>query len=199
MLRPRTTSHVTLRPRPLGTAALVVAAALLASCDADRPTEPTAPVRADVQHPGPTVVMFDECDPATFNEALGEGTCVRRDDGLRFDQFIAQVTRLHRAIAWRFTPNDFDATFGQTIFAVNRGGEVHTFTHVAKFGGGIVPELNMLVGTNDVAPECTDLEAEDFVPPGGVYDEKADQRGRMLFQCCIHPWMREVVRVGGGT
>jgi len=40
----------------------------------------------------------------------------------------------------------------QMLLAVNRGGEVHTFTHVAAFGGGIVLPLNELSHNPTVAP-----------------------------------------------
>ena len=60
---------------------------------------------------------------------------------------------------------------------INRGGEKHTFTEVAEFGGGIVPLLNDLAHVPDVAPECRPdvLEADDFVAPGGTYRETVDQ------------------------
>jgi hypothetical protein len=44
-----------------------------------------------------------------------------------------------------------------------------------------------------VATECTKLEDDDFVPPGGTYEEKVGSEGTQLFQCCIHPWMRTVI------
>ena len=74
--------------------------------------------------------------------------------------------------------------------AVNRGGEVHTFTEVAQFGGGIVANLNQLAHTPDVAPECAHLEQDDFVAPGASYREEVGHGGALKFQCCIHPWMR---------
>jgi hypothetical protein len=70
------------------------------------------------------------------------------------------------------------------------GGEVHTFTHVAAFGGGIVPLLNDLAGVPNVAPECTSLAQGDFVTPGTTYEEDIVDPGTQRFQCCIHPWMR---------
>jgi hypothetical protein len=77
---------------------------------------------------------------------------------------------------------------------VNRGGEVHTFTHVAAFGGGIIPPLNALSGNPVPAPECLALEPDDFVAPGNTYQEQIEGSGTQLFQCCIHPWMRMTVR-----
>src|SRR5262245_28939207 len=41
-----------------------------------------------------TVRMHDNCDPETFNARLGPGTCAG-PGGLRFDNFIAELTRNH--------------------------------------------------------------------------------------------------------
>jgi len=135
------------------------------------------------------VTMLDACDPDTFNEAIGPGAC-NRSGGLRFDLFIEQLTRLGSVGAWRFSPGTSKVSTGTTFVATNRGGEVHTFTEVKQFGGGIVPDLNVLAHTPDVAPECGALEGDDFVAPGGTYRETVHQSGPAKFQCCIHPWMR---------
>jgi len=140
--------------------------------------------------------MMDACDSATFNAAVAPGTCGRRG-GVSFNAFIAELTRNGVAGAWHFAPPMTTGQLDQTLLAVNRGGEVHTFTHVAAFGGGIVPPLNDLSHNPVVAPECAKLEADDFVPPGGIYEEEVDATGTQLFQCCIHPWMRLTVRVPG--
>ena len=80
--------------------------------------------------------------------------------------------------------------------AINRGGEVHTFTEVEEFGGGIVPPLNDLSHNPVVAPECASLDPDDFVAPGATYREEAlEHAGTARFQCCIHPWMRLEVKV----
>lgn len=141
-----------------------------------------------------TVNMLDACDPATFNEAVGPGACTRAG-GLRFDLFIEQLTKHGFAGAWRFSPNSSTVREGAALVAVNRGGEVHTFTEVENFGGGIVADLNVLAHTPDVAPECTTLDGDDFVPPGGTYREAVHHTGTAKFQCCIHPWMRLEARV----
>src|SRR5215211_1507490 len=82
--------------------------------------------------------MLDSCDPGTFNAAIGPGTCVR-DGGVKFDDFIAQLTRLGFVGSWHFSRPVANARVGQTLLVTNRGGEVHTFTEVEEFGGGIVP------------------------------------------------------------
>lgn len=139
------------------------------------------------------VSMMDACDGPSFNAVLGAGECARRA-GMNFSAFIAELTRNQSVGAWHSAPVQMDAKVGETLQAVNLGGEVHTFTRVANFGGGVVPLLNTLSGTPNVAPEC--LAETAFVPPGGTDTEVLDQAGTMKFQCCIHPWMRTTVRVG---
>jgi len=170
---------------------------LLAGCsDAGRPTDPTvSAARAAAARGGGSirkVNMMDACDPASFNAAVGPGTCVRQG-GMTFGQFIAQLTKHQEVGAWHFSPPNRQAKVGQTLLAVNLGGEVHTFTEVEEFGGGIVPDLNALSGNPVPAPECLALDADDFVPPGGTYEDEVEEAGTELYQCCIHPWMRTVV------
>jgi hypothetical protein len=132
--------------------------------------------------------MLDSCDPDTFNAAVGPGTCVR-NGGVKFDDFIAQLTRLGFVGAWHFSRPVANAHVGQTLLVTNRGGEVHTFTEVEEFGGGIVSNLNDLAGVPTVAPECMNLVSGDFVAPGQTFTETEDEEGNERYQCCIHPWM----------
>ena len=144
---------------------------------------------------GPTtrqVTMMDACDGPTFNLAIGPGTCARIG-GVNFTEFVAQLTAHQSAGAWHNAPSQTDAWLGDGLTAVNNGGEVHTFTRVAEFGGGIVPLLNDLAGTPNVAPECT--TETTFVPPGGSDAETLNHVGALKFQCCIHPWMHTTVLV----
>ena len=84
---------------------------------------------------------------------------------------------------------------GQFLVATNRGGEAHTFTEVEEFGGGIVPQLNDVLGLTTVAPECSQLAGTDFIAPGASSSEKEEEAGVEKYQCCIHPWMRAQVRI----
>ena len=135
--------------------------------------------------------MHDICDPTTFNEAVGPGTCVR-SGGMKFDQFITQLTRHGNVQGYDFSPPSFKVNPGQSIVATNNGGEVHTFTQVAAFGGGIVPLLNQLSGNPVIAPECTALPPSAFVASGATFTTSISVSGPVLFQCCIHPWMRAI-------
>lgn len=141
------------------------------------------------------VRMLDQCDPTTFDAALHDPNGCVGSGHVTFDHFIAELQRKQRVDEWRFDPMRIELEHGATLTALNVGGEVHTFTRVAKFGGGIVPLLNTLSGNTDVAPECTTLAADDFVAPGGMYTAELSDSEHQLFQCCIHPWMRAELKL----
>src|SRR5689334_18409603 len=113
-----------------------------------------------------TIGVHDACDPITFNANVGPGTCKTGHHGTtKFAVFITELQSDHIAGAWRFNPllNATQGTFqlatvnlssGQTTVLHNTGGETHTFTRVASFGGGFVPGLNQLSGNPIQAPEC---------------------------------------------
>jgi len=143
--------------------------------------------------------LYDNCDPATFNAVLGDGTCVGSGTQT-FNQFIAELTATQTATAWRNQPTYMKVHFGRPTQIENRGGEVHTFTQVAEFGGGLVPDLNNLSGNPIVAPECEDLGTVIFIPAGTtllgpVTGNFQLPLGIHKFQCCIHPWMRTFIQV----
>ena len=181
---------------------LALVSLLPAACA--EPGQPTAPMDEPslARHGGGVtarggterlVNMMDACDPTTFNIALQNPTaCVRRG-GVTFQRFLAQVEAHHKAGAWHFAPSVMHVRVGQTLVAVNRGGEEHTFTEVEEFGGGVVPLLNTLSGNPVEAPECLALDADDIVAPGGRYTDEVEEPGTERYQCCIHPWMRTVV------
>jgi hypothetical protein len=155
----------------------------------------------------PLVVRLqDQCDPATFNTAAGPGTCVG-DGTITFANFISQVTAAHKAGAWHFDPAAGSLAAGTALTLDNRGGETHTFTKVAQFGGGFVAPLNALSGNPVPAPECATATLGGLVPkppsPSNIFvgagnTETGPTAGSSImpsdtttkFQCCIHPWMR---------
>jgi len=144
------------------------------------------------------VQVLDDCDPATFNAAIGPGTCVK-DGGTTFSEFIAQLLAQGRAPAWRFAPEQLSLDAGGTLLAHNRGGEDHTFTEVATFGGGCIQALNDLLGLTPV-PECAGFPGGAFaatlVRPGGTVATSPLPPGIHRYECLIHPWMRSTVTVG---
>ena len=184
------------------------ALAITAMACADSSAPPTAPTRFvslasalvagnkdraadDAQ----TIRIYDSCDPATFNAVFNDPTICIKQGHVTFDRFIAELTQTQQAAQWHFAPKNIELNSGENLFAFNQGGEVHTFTRVANFGGGILPLLNDLSGNTTVAPECTTLEADDFVAPGGTYTAELDTDAIQHFQCCIHPWMRADVKL----
>jgi hypothetical protein len=181
-----------------GTAIVLVCFVSLAgACDgSSRVTAPTTQARLNVNasRTARLVSMNDACDSATFNAAVGPGTC-SRPGGVAFSEFVAQLMVHQSAGAWHNAPSQMSAKVGETILAINRGGETHSFTRVVAFGGGIIPFLNALAGTPNVAPECAAISPAELLPPGGTDTEDPLVPGTTLFQCCIHPWMRTTVHV----
>jgi len=113
---------------------------------------------------------------------------------------VALIERLaaHQAPAsWRFAPSLVRLPAGGSVDAVNRGGEFHTFTEVAAFGGGCVGEINALLGLTPVA-ECQDpsVFGTTGAAPGQSVSTGSLPAGTHLFECLIHPWMRATVRAG---
>ena len=149
------------------------------------------------------ISLRDDCDPATFDAAVGPGTCIGDGDTL-FQDFIDEVLATGSAEKWRFNNDRTEAD--RAVQAENRGGETHTFTPVANFGGGFIPVLN--AGQAPIT-ECVGAvpvpdgnggfipgpNAGPFVPAGGRTGNIPLSRGTHRFQCCIHPWMRSTVTV----
>ncbi|MDB4948238.1 MAG: hypothetical protein JWM27_887 [Gemmatimonadetes bacterium] len=144
------------------------------------------------------VELRDDCDPATFNAALGAGACQHKSSvGVTLTQFNSELTATHAVAAWNIQPVTLNVTEGTTLPVVNTGGETHTYTEVDEFGGGVVPALNQASGNTTVAPECADQAtvAGSSVQSGGTMQHTFDAKGTEKYQCCIHPWMRQTVTV----
>jgi hypothetical protein len=150
-----------------------------------------------------TIRLWDGCDPVTFDQVLGKGSCLPGGHGQeRFDTFINEVTLDKIAGAWRFGSTKYQLSSGTNTVLQNRGGELHTFTKVAKFGGGVVPILNQLSGNPDPAPECLAPPSSTSTPVTGLTKVAGPTAGSAAlpvgaskFQCCIHPWMRTIITV----
>ena len=141
------------------------------------------------------VQILDSCDGPTFNAAIGPNPCIR-NGGLSFDQFLGALER-GGAPSWRFSPGELKLNAGGTITANNVGGEFHTFTLVAAFGGGCVDELNGPLGLTPV-PECAipGIFGATGVVPGASLTTDSLTPGTKRFMCLIHPWMKTTVTVG---
>ncbi|MGH9888108.1 MAG: cupredoxin domain-containing protein [bacterium] len=141
------------------------------------------------------VSMQDQCDSASFNAALGAGTCVKQGS-VTLTAFNDELAATQKVAAWQFVPSAMTISVGQSILATNNGGEHHTFTEVENFGGGIVPALNTASGNPVPAPECTALSSSAQIAPGAsTTTDPASTVGTEHYQCCIHPWMRTTVTV----
>jgi hypothetical protein len=150
--------------------------------------------------------LRDFCDPPTFNQAVGPGTCI--GGGLMpFATFLAELGEEKSVGEWRFNPNTIHVEEGTKLVLVNRGGETHTFTRVEEFGGGFVAPLNAPSGNPVPAPECAQVLGDgSLVPqpagPDNLFLEAGetepgptigDGEKQTRFQCCVHPWMHLVV------
>jgi hypothetical protein len=151
------------------------------------------------------VVALDECDPDTFNAALGEGgTGFCHNVALSalgfattLDDLITKAAAGTPDPGWDFEPDKLTIQRKTVLSVANQGGEPHTFTEVAQFGGGFVLPLNH---GEAVVPECTGgfanvAVARTRILQGSHLDITGLSKGKHLFECCIHPWMRMEVDV----
>lgn len=141
------------------------------------------------------IAMRDDCDPhdPAWN-AVG-GCALRRGD-VSFAEFLGELdSPLAAAVvghqSWRNDPSYLKLEAGSSVEVVNRGGRAHTFTKVAAFGGGKVPNPALNEGLV-TAPECP---GSVDVPPGGRTTISGLAVGNHRFMCCIHPWMRALIKV----
>jgi plastocyanin len=146
----------------------------------------------------PTVKLRDACDEASFNAVIGPGTCVDAGN-VTFDELIASLVAHGEHPLWRNTPTTRTVHHGAVVDVDNVGGEFHTFTHTEEFGAGFVPELNEVLGLEEIADGCL-LDpgpTNAFVPAGGTgaINTALLEPGVHKFMCCIHPWMRSTLTV----
>jgi len=148
------------------------------------------------------VVAVDECDPATFNQPSAAGPEFCRNVAVgaqtRFANLFAEAAAGTPDPNWDFEPDTLTVRKGTIVSVVDQGGEPHTFTEVAKFGGGFVPGLNGPGET--VVPECSGgfsrvAVAKTRILQGSQLIIAGLSKGKHLFQCCLHPWMRMEVDV----
>lgn len=147
------------------------------------------------------VVALDECDPATFNDpgAVGADFCknIALGASTTFADLFAEAAAGTPDPAWDFEPDTLAIKQGTVVTVADEGGEPHTFTEVKKFGGGFITGLNDGEAT---IPECTGgfkniAVARTRILQGSHLDITGLSKGKHLFECCIHPWMRMEVDV----
>jgi len=149
------------------------------------------------------VVALDECDPATFNAptAVGPDFCknVALGASTKFADLFAKAAHGTPDPNWDFEPDTLRIKQGTILSVVDQGGEPHTFTEVAQFGGGFVDGLNHGEAT---VPECNGgfsnlAVAKTRILQGSHIEVTGLSKGEHRFECCIHPWMRVTVEVKG--
>jgi len=148
------------------------------------------------------VVALDECDPVTFNAVLGPDFCknvalAALGYATTFNDFFALAAAGTPDSGWDFEPDVVRIKKGTTVNVVDQGGEPHTFTEVAKFGGGFIEPLN---AGEPTVPECAGgfkniAVARTRILQGSQLNVTHLSKGTHRFECCIHPWMRMTVEV----
>ncbi len=154
------------------------------------------PLPATAHDHDSNVVIRDDCEPNDPGYAP-TGGCLRKEGDVSFAEFGVELssplapTSLIGHQAWRMDPPYIKIDADDTLMVRNRGGRAHTFTEVQNFGGGKIPSpaLNKGLAT---APEC--LVSTD-IAPGGKAEVTGLTEGNHHFQCCIHPWMRAIIKV----
>ena len=142
--------------------------------------------------------ILDDCDP-NDPDWNATGGCALRGGVVTEDEFGVLLTSpLSLSVvghpAWRMDPTYLRVNSGTRVRVSNDGGRLHTFTKVAQFGGGFVPPLN--VGLTP-APECSPASPTvNSLPPGERVELNNLTTGNHRYQCCIHPWMRALIKVG---
>jgi hypothetical protein len=140
-------------------------------------------------------VITDDCDPT---DSTWMGGCFTVDGQVSLAEFRAALPGGHPS--WRIEPPYVQDSSHRDIRVTNTGGRTHTFTEVTRFGNGYVAPLN-----SPGAPVATECVAATGGPsaaavnttlvPGQELVIEGLTPGTHNFECCIHPWMRAVVKV----
>ena len=179
----------------LGAGVLTVAVAMLALAQ-NTPLPDSGRRDAKVAQ----VVALDECDPATFNVALGADFCknIALGASTTLPNLLAEAAAGTPDPNWDFEPDTLHIKEGTVVSVTDEGGEPHTFTEVKHFGGGFIAQLN---GPGEhTIPECSGgfgkvAVARTRMLQGSQLQVTGLAPGEHFFQCCIHPWMRVKVEV----
>jgi hypothetical protein len=126
------------------------AAVLTAGCLADQAGDSSETSVVQASHGGTQIHPEDTCDPATFGALCNpnfHGTTT-------LAAFNAELDATMRVATWEYGGGQIQVSSGTSFRVDNQGGETHTFSVVANYGGGRVPSLNTRSGNLVVAPEC---------------------------------------------
>ena len=162
----------------------------------EHPAQQGQPAPAPAQ-----IVAVDECDPKTFNAALGDGFCHNvsfAPNRTELQHLLDQAKAGTPDPGWDFEPDVLHIKKGTPVIVVDQGGEPHTFTEVKQFGGGFIDLLN--APGEETVSECSGgfsnlAVARTRILQGSQLTISDLSKGEHLYQCCIHPWMRVKVEV----
>jgi plastocyanin len=148
------------------------------------------------------VLLEDDCEPNTFNAAgqafFQQDLCEEDFEGsVTFGDYLDALVLVGGHEAWRFNPNHATIRQGESLKAINTGGEGHSFTEVEDFGGGVIPEFNELLGGLEPVPEAQDPEifGPTILAPGDSLTVTDLEAGTHRFMCVFHPWQQSVINV----
>jgi hypothetical protein len=140
--------------------------------------------------------VTDDCDRA--DATFPPPGCIAGDGQVTNAEFGAALPFGHPS--WRIEPPYVQERRQDEIRVRNTGGRPHTFTEVQRFGNGYVPPLN--IPGAFTAPECatgpgvpSPAATATLLQPGEELRVEDLRPGTHNFQCCIHPWMRSVVKI----
>jgi hypothetical protein len=154
---------------------------------------------------GRTFFVTDDCDPNDPDWGP-VGGCFRDGGEVTRAEFrSANQNGFPGHPSWRIVRPYVADLSDDEVRVRNTGGRVHTFTEVARFGGGYNPGQNPQSAIP--APECATVDpatgalspapsavATTLAPGAGMRIEGLTP-GTHNFQCCIHPWMRSTVKI----
>lgn len=154
----------------------------------------TLPVAADDNH---KIAIRDDCDPDDPAWNATGGCTLEKGDVTTAEFFVELGFPVSNSLAvighqaWFNDPPYLKIKEGQKITVRNRGGRTHTFTEVEQFGAGRIPNPALNKGLTPIreCPTSVDLPAGASTRLTGLAP------GNHRFQCCIHPWMRAIVKV----
>jgi plastocyanin len=178
--------------RKMGTFLASLAAASIASLYVGSST--VKPLAADDHNR--KIAIRDDCDPRDPGWAPTGGCALEKGDvsfaefGVELQSTLAPTSVIGHQ-GWRNDPPYLKIREGESVRVRNSGGRTHTFTEVANFGAGRVPNPGLNKGLLP-APECP---TSKDLPPGTGVTLRGLTEGNHRFQCCIHPWMRAIVKV----
>jgi len=186
------------RPAAVTAGAIGIALAVAGCSGKDLPSEAAAPGSVSVDGPrysagttkGPRkIALLDDCSQAS----VWNGGCSLPGGTVTIEQFAADFPKGHAS--WRNEPSYLKIDPNKNVKISNEGGRPHTFTRVAAYGAGIVPQANW--PGEPIAPECLNSATRlaSLLAGGESMVIEDLEPGIHKYMCCFHPWMVAEIRV----